>query len=179
LGRELRALALSHTASVACGVPPPDNSVTNSRTDCALTQQMIGCIKAISLCVKGASQTQSCSWTCTPCRRRVWRGAHVGCSRTGRTRYRWRAAAALTVARTRCVAMCYCHGLGLISSSGPRVTVSGCIRAPRYSRPRTPGRKTKRIRKHSRLMQPFRHSCSQRQTNLVPITKQRVRKSER
>jgi len=28
---------------------------------------MIGCIKAISLCVKGASQTQSCSWTCTPC----------------------------------------------------------------------------------------------------------------
>ena len=46
LGRELRALALSHTASVR-RVAPPENSVTNSRADCALTQQMIGCIKAI------------------------------------------------------------------------------------------------------------------------------------
>ena len=43
LGRELRALALSHTAS-RCGVAPPENSVTNSSADCALTQQMIGCI---------------------------------------------------------------------------------------------------------------------------------------
>ena len=34
---------------------PPENSVTNSRVDCALTQQMIGCIKAISPCVKSAS----------------------------------------------------------------------------------------------------------------------------
>ena len=34
---------------------PPENSVTNSRADCALTQQMIGCIKAISPCVKSAS----------------------------------------------------------------------------------------------------------------------------
>jgi len=38
-----------------CGVAPPENSVTNSRADCALTQQMIGCIKAISPCVKSAS----------------------------------------------------------------------------------------------------------------------------
>jgi hypothetical protein len=30
-------------------------TVTNSRADCALTQQMIGCIKAISPCVKSAS----------------------------------------------------------------------------------------------------------------------------
>ena len=30
-------------------------SVTNTRTDCALQQQMIGCIKAISPCVKSAS----------------------------------------------------------------------------------------------------------------------------
>jgi hypothetical protein len=54
LGRELRALALSHTASVRRGTAP-ENSVTNSRADCALTQQMIGCIKAISPCVKSAS----------------------------------------------------------------------------------------------------------------------------
>jgi hypothetical protein len=54
LGRELRALALSHTP-LRCGVAPPENSVTNSRTDCVLTQQMISCIKAISPCVKSAS----------------------------------------------------------------------------------------------------------------------------
>ena len=54
MGRELRALALSHTA-FRCGVAPPENSVTNSRADCALTQQMICCIKAISPCVKSAS----------------------------------------------------------------------------------------------------------------------------
>jgi len=53
-GRELRALVLSHTP-LRCGVAPPENSVTNSRADCALTQQMIGCIKAISPCVRSAS----------------------------------------------------------------------------------------------------------------------------
>jgi len=56
LGRELRALALSHTASVRRG-PAPESSVPNTRvqTACALTQQMIGCIKAISTCVKSVS----------------------------------------------------------------------------------------------------------------------------
>ena len=54
LGRELRALALSHTASVR-RVAPPENSVTNSRADCALTHQMVGGIKAISPCAKSAS----------------------------------------------------------------------------------------------------------------------------
>ena len=35
---------------------PPENSVTNTRTDCALTHQMVGCIKAISpTCLKSAS----------------------------------------------------------------------------------------------------------------------------
>ena len=51
LGRELRALALSHTA-LRCGVAPPENSVTNSRADCALTQQTVGGTKAISPCVE-------------------------------------------------------------------------------------------------------------------------------
>ena len=53
LGRELRALALA--TPLRCGVAPPENSVTNSRADCALTHQMVGCIKAISPCVKSAS----------------------------------------------------------------------------------------------------------------------------
>jgi hypothetical protein len=39
--------SLSHTP-LWCGVAPPENSVTNSRADCALTQQMVGCITAIS-----------------------------------------------------------------------------------------------------------------------------------
>ena len=43
LGRELRARALSHTAPAA-GVAPPEISVTKSRTDCDLTQQMVGAI---------------------------------------------------------------------------------------------------------------------------------------
>ena len=103
LGRELRALAvaLSHTA-LRCGVAPPENSVTNSRADCALTQQMIGCIKAISPCVKSASAKPFLG-TCTPCWRRVARSAervqpHRSSALDG-------AAAALTVARTRGVAM--------------------------------------------------------------------------
>jgi hypothetical protein len=36
-------------------VAPPENSVTNSRADCALTQQTVGGTKAISPCVKSAS----------------------------------------------------------------------------------------------------------------------------
>ena len=59
LGRELRALALSHTASVRlrCGVAPPENSVTNSCADCALTDTANARLhhKAISPCVKSAS----------------------------------------------------------------------------------------------------------------------------
>ena len=46
---------MSHTAH-RCGVAPPEISVTKSRTDCALTQQMVGGIKAISPCVKSASE---------------------------------------------------------------------------------------------------------------------------
>ena len=38
-----------------CSVAPPEKSVTNSRTDYALTHQMVGGTKAISPCVKSAS----------------------------------------------------------------------------------------------------------------------------
>ena len=54
VGRELRALALSHTASVRRGTAC-ENSVTNTCTDCVLTQQMIGCINATSPCLKSTS----------------------------------------------------------------------------------------------------------------------------
>ena len=50
LGPELRvqrARALSHTAPVPA-MTPPEISVTKSRTDCDLTQQMVGGIKASS-----------------------------------------------------------------------------------------------------------------------------------
>jgi hypothetical protein len=85
LGRELRALALSHTAPVlrgsAVGVAPPEMSVTKSRTDCALTQQMVGGkIKAASPWLKSASEKllMGSSWACPPCWRRVARSARWG-----------------------------------------------------------------------------------------------------
>ena len=81
---------------------PPENSVTNSRADCALTQQMIGCIKAISPCVKSASA-------------KLFLDLHTVLALSGEERTRWihlhrsnaldGAAAALTVARTRGVAV--------------------------------------------------------------------------
>ena len=62
LGRELRALASTlygfssertrhRPLPARCGAAwrPPEISVTNSRADCALTQQMIGCIRMISI----------------------------------------------------------------------------------------------------------------------------------
>ena len=50
LGRELRALALSHTTSVQRGTgAPPENSVTNSRADCALTQPIAVWLRARAL----------------------------------------------------------------------------------------------------------------------------------
>ena len=58
LGRELRAASSQPHAplrSVRRAMAPPENSVTNSRADFALTQQMVGGIKAISSCVKSAS----------------------------------------------------------------------------------------------------------------------------
>jgi hypothetical protein len=90
LGRELRALALSHTASVRlrCGVAPPENSVTNSCADCALTDTANARLhhKAISPCV-----SEERVGTAVPgLAHRVgaeWRGAQNGCSRTGRTRW--------------------------------------------------------------------------------------------
>ena len=53
LSRELRALALSHTAPEtrpACAGPQaqPENSVTKSRADSAFTQQVVGCVEAIN-----------------------------------------------------------------------------------------------------------------------------------
>ena len=46
MGRELRALALSHTPHPS-GVALPEN-ITKSRADSALTQQVVGCIEAIN-----------------------------------------------------------------------------------------------------------------------------------
>jgi hypothetical protein len=56
LGRELRALALSHTARFGTAWHRlRTRSQILACADCALTQQMIGCIKVISPCVKSAS----------------------------------------------------------------------------------------------------------------------------
>ena len=55
LGRELRARALTEPHRTGAGVAPPEISVTKSRTDCDLTQQMVGGIKAISPGMKSMS----------------------------------------------------------------------------------------------------------------------------
>ena len=47
LGRELRALS-SEPHRTGAGVAPPEISVTESRTDCDLTQQMVGGIHQAS-----------------------------------------------------------------------------------------------------------------------------------
>ena len=117
------------------GVTPPENSVTNSRADCAFTQQMIGCIKAISPCFKSTSAKLFLDLHTV----RVgaeWRGERtLGAAAQVERGYALDgAAAALTVAHTRGVAMplswSWSH-----HSLRARVTVSGCIRAPRYFNP--------------------------------------------
>eukprot|EP00964_Phaeocystis_antarctica_P097771 scaffold63842_cov36-Phaeocystis_antarctica.AAC.1 len=52
-------------------------SVTNSRADCALAQQMVGCIKAISPCVKSASA-------------KLFLDLHTVLAPSGKERARWR-----------------------------------------------------------------------------------------
>jgi hypothetical protein len=84
-------------------VAPPENSVTNSRADCALTQQMIRCIKAISPCVKSASAKLFPDLHTVCCPRRVARSARWG--QPHRSSALDGAAAVLTAARTRGVAV--------------------------------------------------------------------------
>ena len=128
LGRELRALALSHTAP-RCGVAPPrENSVTNSRADCALTQQMIGCIKAISPCVKSASAKLflDLHTVLAPSGEERTLGAAAQVERAGRCCRRFHRNTPTCCGRV--------PNMELISAaSGPRVR--GCPRAPRYFHP--------------------------------------------
>jgi len=102
--------------------------VTNSRADCALTHQMVGCIKAISPCVKSASA-------------KLFLDLHTVLAPSGEERplnaaaqverARWCCRRFDSDTQTRCGSV---TALVLVSSaSGPRV--SGCIRAPRYFRP--------------------------------------------
>ena len=96
---------------------PPENSVTNSRADCVLTQQTVGGTKAISPCVKSASA-------------KLFPDLHTMSAPSGEERtldtsaQRSNAldgtAAALTVAHARVVWPCHCHGLGLISLRAAR-----------------------------------------------------------
>ena len=55
-----RAPALSHARAAPfinfMDHAAPENSVTKSRTDCALTHQMVGGIETISPCVKSTSE---------------------------------------------------------------------------------------------------------------------------
>ena len=101
------------------------NSVTNSRADCALTQQMIGCIKAISPCVKTASA-------------KLFLDLHTVLAPSGEERTL--NAAAQVERAGRCCSRFYCRthawcgraAVSVLVSSASGLCVSGCIRAPRY-----------------------------------------------
>ena len=132
LGRELRALAQSHTASVRR--PAWHRLRTRSQTrgaDCALTQQMIGCIKAISPCVKSASAElfPDLHTMAAPSGEERTPSAFVQVERD-----------ALCLRRFSCVhsrVYCGCTAeAGVLEASGP--SVSGCTRAPRYFHHMTP-----------------------------------------
>ena len=100
---------------------PPENSVRNSRADCALTQQMIGCIKAISPCVKSASAKLflDLHTVLAPSGEERTLSASAQVERTGRCCRR-----SDSDTQTRCGSV---TAMVLVSSaSGPRV--SGCIR---------------------------------------------------
>ena len=126
LGRELRALALSHIAR--CGVAPPENSVTNSRADCALAQQMVGCIKATSPCVKSASAKLflDLHTVLAPSGEQRTLSASAQVERAGRCYRRFDSGTHAWCGSATVMAM-------VSSASGPRV--SGCTRAPRYFNP--------------------------------------------
>ena len=85
---------------------------------CPVPCTMYHVIKAISPCVRSASAKLFLDLH-TVLAPREWRGAHVGGSRTGRTR-RAGAAAGLTEWHARVVWPCHCHGLGLISLRAAR-----------------------------------------------------------
>ena len=98
--------------------------MTNSRADCALTQQMIGCIKAISPCVKSASAKLflDLHTVLAPSGEERTLGAAAQVERTG-----WCCRRFDSSTQTRCGSATV---MVLVSSaSGPRVR--GCPRAPR------------------------------------------------
>ena len=104
---------------------PPENSVTKSRADCALTQQMVGCIKVISPCVKSASAKLflDLHTMLAPSGEERTLDTSAQVERTGRC---CRRPGSDTQARWGSVT----HMVLVSSASGPRV--SGCTRAPRY-----------------------------------------------
>ena len=107
---------------------PPENSVTNSRTDYALTPQMVGDIKAISPCVKSASA-------------KLFLDLHTVSAPSGEERTL--NAAAQVERDARCCrrlhsdtrARCGSVTVMVLVSSDSAPSVRGCIRAPRYFHP--------------------------------------------
>ena len=133
-GPELRSRAQSsssepHRTAHRCSVAPPEISVTKSRTDCALTQQMVGGIKAISLCVKSASGKLFLDLH-TVLAPSVARSAER--VQPHRSNALHGAAAALTVSGTH--AWCGHATVMVLVSSASRPRVSGCTRVRRCRR---------------------------------------------
>jgi len=131
LGRELRALALSHTAPVPAWHRLRSQShVTESRTDCDLTQQMVGGIKVSSPSRKSMSADMFLDLPTI--------SAPNGEERTPRTSAQVeRAGLCQPPPLQRCTARRYraCTAKAAASES-LGLSVGGCPRARRYFGPR-------------------------------------------
>ena len=128
LGRELRALSSSEPHRTGAGVAPAEISVTKSRTDCDLTQQMVGGIKASSPGMMSMSADMFLDLPTmsapsgeerTPRTSAQVERAGRCCRRSDSSMHTWCGRATVMVL--------------VSSSSGPRV--SGCTRARRYFGP--------------------------------------------
>ena len=128
LGRELRALALSHTAPVRHGTAgelgqkvayrqrPHSASVRMHRDHQLLSEEHVGrAVPGLAHCVGPE-----------------WRGAHAGCSRTARARCAMAYASTAQAVHSRVYGGCTAE---VAASEAPGPRVSGCMRAFGYFGP--------------------------------------------
>jgi hypothetical protein len=131
LGRELTELYSEPHRALRCGVGPPDNSVTNTRTDCALSRTKRSAAprphqplleEHVCKAAPGLAHRVGAEW----------RGAHVVGAAAQVERAALTYASAASAAHSRVYGGCAAEA-GVSEVSGSRV--SGCPRAPRYFNP--------------------------------------------
>ena len=129
LGRELRALALSHTAPVPAWHRL--RSQSQSRVQTATSHNKWSAASRPAA-LAGRACRQTCSWTCPPCRRRVARSVNQGhLHRSSALGY----ASAASAVHSRVYRACTAEAA---ASESLGLSVGGCPRARRYFGPYPP-----------------------------------------